>query len=55
MPASVVVARSIYRRAGTTDERRGCDRRANCLWQRGEAREGYAQGILSGRGARLTI
>ena len=53
MPASVVVARSISRRAGTTDELFVSCRRANCLSQRGEAREGYAQGILSGRGAML--
>ncbi len=31
------------RRAGTTDALGGCDRRANLLYTRGEAREGYAQ------------
>ena len=38
-----VAARSISRRAGTPDERHGCDRRANLLSKRGAAREGYAQ------------
>ena len=30
-------------------------RRAYCLLQRGEAREGYAQGILSGRAQAVSI
>ena len=39
----MMAVRPTSRRAGTRDERRGCDRRANLLYTRGEAREGYAQ------------
>ena len=50
----MIAVRPTSRRAGTRDERRGCDRRANLLYTRGEAREGYARvSFLGARGAEL--